>query len=178
MELISMGKRSVILLLCSLASSVAFGQENWQANTLFPDRILYKVGNWQIATAFYGVGCVASSKYDGREHTIAISGETPKSLTLLITTDAKQFNAKLDGSEDSEINSIEIALIDHRWSHVQAYGYRGTSGVVLGIDKQFLQSFARSKAIKVTERGYEKLRIELHKPNVVLGKLVDCFQRG
>jgi hypothetical protein len=158
----------ISLLLCSV-SSVAFGQ-------LEQDKDLYKVGSWRIAIARYGVGCVAYSNYE-KDNYISISGETLTSLTLLITTRNKQFDAKLDGSEP-KMTHIKIALSDWSWGDVEPYGFRGTPGIVLRqIDKQFLQSFARSKAIKVTDQGHEKLRINLRHPNVVLERLTQCLQR-
>ena len=134
------------------------------------------MGKWQISTARYGVGCVAHFKYnDWRE--ISLSGENIQHLTLLITVGSEQFDTKLDGSEE-DTSLIEIALTNMSWGHVKEYGYRGTPGVVLEIDSAFLNSFISSKAIKVTERGYEKLRIELVEPKAVLAKLAACFKRG
>jgi hypothetical protein len=145
---------------------------------LSSDKTVATVGEWSISTARYGVGCVArfvysKDGYDGYE--ISISGEQLGQLTLLVTVDPKQFATKLNGSEQ-DISHIEVALADNRWN-VEAYGFRGTPGVVLNIDTAFLNSFSLSKAIKITERGYEKLRIELNEPKAVLAKLAECFKR-
>jgi hypothetical protein len=143
---------------------------------LEPDKTIVTVGQWNISTALYGVGCVARLEYSKDGHQISISGENTGRLKLLITVDPKQFETKLDGSEQDTSN-IEVALADNRWGHVKEYGYRGTSGVVLDIDSAFLNSFASSGAIKITERGHEKVRIELNEPKAVIAQLAGCFRR-
>lgn len=141
-----------------------------------PDKTISTIGKWDISTALYGVGCVARSVYSQDGYEISISGEDIGRLKLLITFDPKLFDTKLDGSEEDS-SAIEIALADNRWGNVKEYGFRGTSGVVLGADAPFLKSFALSGAIKVTERGHEKLRIEIQQPKTVLAELEKCFAR-
>jgi hypothetical protein len=158
------------LLISGIVSSPAAAQ-------LEPDRTIASVGKWKISTARYGVGCVAWFDYATSGYQISISGKDKSHLKLLITVQPKAFDIKLDGSEE-DTSAIEIALTDNRWGNVKDYGYRGTSGVVLGIDSAFLNSFASSKSIKITERGYEKLRSELGNPKLVLAKLQACFARG
>ena len=143
---------------------------------LEPDRTLHRVGNWQISSARFGIGCVAQVEYSPNHH-LSLSGENSRALSLLITVDQRLFNTKVDGSQEGELDDIEIALKDRRWGGVEGYGYRGTPGVVLKLKPDFLRSFANSKAMKVTERGAEKLRIDLARPRDVVSSLTACFQR-
>jgi hypothetical protein len=157
----------IVLVLFSSQSTAQIG----------PDKLISKVGKWGISTALYGVGCVAQTEYAKPGYEVSISGETSRKLTLLITVDSSTFTAKVDGSQE-DIPDIEIALTDNRWGDVKPYGYRGTPGIVLNINAQFLESFASARAIKITEHGPEKLRIELVNPKTVLEKLSECFRRG
>jgi hypothetical protein len=140
---------------------------------LEPDKRVFSVGKWVISTARFGVGCVATLNY-ANWYEVSISGDRFDDLTLLVTVDPKRFSTKVDGSEESTPH-IEVALKDNRWGDVQPYGYRGTPGVVLKIDSSFLSSFIRSKQLKVSELGAEKLAIQLMKPTEVLAKLRQCF---
>jgi hypothetical protein len=140
-----------------------------------PDKKVSSVGRWTISTARWGVGCVASMNYEG-DDIISIGGEKFEELTLLITVDPRRFRTKLDGSEENA-DHIEIALADDRSGDVRPYGYRGTPGVVLAIETPFLESFVRSKKIKVTEMGWEKLSIDLERPEQVIAELRACFHK-
>jgi hypothetical protein len=125
---------------------------------LEPDKKVASVGKWEISTARFGVGCVAQLDYnDG--YFLNIGGQAFSSLQLLITVDPKAFSTVLNS--DEPIPDVEIALVDRRWGDLKPWGYRGTSGVVLTVDRRLLSSFIASKAIKVTERGYEKIAIRL-----------------
>jgi hypothetical protein len=82
-----------------------------------PDKKVSAIGQWEISTALYGVGCVARLGYgDGDE--LSISGERLDRLKLLITVNSKWFSARLDGSEE-DLPSIEVALVNNRWGSVQ-----------------------------------------------------------
>src|SRR5262245_51645675 len=110
-----------------LACLVAYEQKADAQHS--PDKKLSSVGKWTISTAMYGIGCVAHLTYGPQRDEFSISGDRFDELTLLITVDPKKFATKLDGSED-DVSHVEIALVNDRWN-VEAYGYRGTPGVVL-----------------------------------------------
>jgi hypothetical protein len=157
----------VSIFILPFVSAAATNRANAQ---LEPDKKVFSVGKWTISTARYGIGCVAHLDDAG----LSIGGDTFDKLTLLIEVSSNKFRTKLDGSED-DISGIEIALANNRWSNVQPWGYRGTPGVVLHLDKSFLPSFVNSKKIKVTERGFEKISIDLSRPEEVIAKLKMCF---
>jgi hypothetical protein len=141
------------LLLCLMSTTLpAFAQ-------LEPDKKVASAGKWSISTARFGVGCVARLEY-GDGYDLSISGERVDDLTLLITVDSRWFSTKLDGTEE-QVPSIEIALANNRWGDVNPYGYSGTPGVVLKVDRAFFGSFVVSEKIKVTELGHEKVSIDL-----------------
>jgi len=143
---------------------------------LEPDRKISSIGKWNVSTALYGAGCVASMEYsDGNE--LSISGERIDDLTLLVTVDSKLFSTKLDGSEENA-PSVEVVLANARWGNVEPYGYRGTPGIVLKLDQAFLGSFVASDRIRITELGHEKVSIELENPGQVMDGLRACFKSG
>jgi hypothetical protein len=156
------------LLLCLMTTTPsAFAQ-------LEPDKKVASAGKWSISTARFGVGCVARLEY-GDGYDLSISGERIDDLTLLITVFSKWFSTKLDGTED-QVPSIEIALANNRWGDVRPYGYRGTPGVVLKIDRTFLSRFVVSEKIKVTERGHEKVSIDVENPGQAIDALQACIK--
>jgi hypothetical protein len=158
------------LLLCLVSTALpAFAQ-------LEPDKKVASAGKWSISSARFGVGCVARLEY-GDGYDLSISGERADDLTLLITVFSRWFSTKLDGTED-QVPSIEIVLANNRWGDVKPYGYRGTPGVVLKIDKAFLGSLIVSERLKVTELGHEKVSIDLENPGQAIDALRTCIKSG
>jgi hypothetical protein len=166
------------LLVLLYSGSGASGAE-WQKiapgiKTIEADRPFSQIGPWKISTARFGVGCVASAFYDS-DHSISIGGETPSKMALVVEADRKLFDADLD--DDDAVDSIELVLSESRVSKLSPYGYRGTSGVVLPIDKALLQSLSMAPSLKLTERGSLKLFVPLKRTKEAIGKLMECFQR-
>lgn len=158
----------VLAVACSpmAALGVAYAQ-------LLPDKVVASVGDWTISTAVYGVGCVATLPYD-EDSELSISGEAKSELVLLVTADPNRFDTAIDGSSE-DASHIEVALAGKRWGGVEPYGFRGTPGIVLRIESDFLSHLEVSKRLKVTELGKEKVSILLGDSASALKALIRCF---
>jgi hypothetical protein len=153
------------LLLC-ICPTITFSVE--------PDRLYAKVHNWRISTARFGIGCIAAYPY-GSGDEISIGGEKWDELTLIVTLERRKFSGNLD--DESDVDFIELVLGDERWGGLEPYGYRGTPGVVLSVNKQILAKLKIAPTLKLTERGSLKLTVPLRNTGEALKKLAECFKR-
>ena len=160
-------------LLISIALSCVCAPETF-ASLVEPDRLFAKTGNWRISTARFGIGCIAVYPY-GSNGELSIGGERWNDLSLILTADRRKFSGNLD--EESDVSSIEFVLGDQRWDGLKPYGYRGTPGVVLSLNKQHIAKLKIAPSLKLTERGSLKLSIPLRNTGAALKKLSECFKR-
>jgi hypothetical protein len=142
--------------------------------TVEPDRLYAKVHNWRISTARFGIGCIAVYPY-GSGDEISIGGEKWNELTLIVTLERRKFSGNLD--DESDVSFIELVLGDERWGGLEPYGYRGTPGVVLSVNKQILAKLKIAPTLKLTEGGSLKLTVPLRNTGEALKKLAECFKR-
>lgn len=146
-----------------------------------PDRPYARVGKWQISTARYGIGCVAVYSY--RDGEISIGGLKRSSLSMVVVVDRNAFDSRLfrsdGGLDEDDVGGIELVLDDKRWGgdQIKPYGYRGTPGVVVEENQEFLESFVAAPTLKLTERGSVKLIIKLEHAKQAVGKLYECFKK-
>jgi hypothetical protein len=144
-----------------------------------PDRPYSRVGNWQISTARWGIGCVAILHYDPAHdyHFVAIGGERKNSLSLVVDADIKVFGVL--SSEEVDVGQMEMVLGSQRWgaNDLKSYGYRGAHGLEITVDKTVLKALKAASTLKITRRGYVQLVIDLGKIKDTVKQLTDCISR-
>src|SRR5262249_37183007 len=125
----------------------------------------------------YGIGCVAVSESTSAD--LSIGGLWEDALSMVVTFPRDRFDEDMS-TDIANMDFIELVLGDKRWGgkgDLAPYGYRGTAGLVVKLDKHILAAFSAAPSVKVTERGLLKLQIPLAKSREALKALRRCFAK-
>jgi hypothetical protein len=161
----------------STSPTTPLNDEKQTANPPFngvePDLLFMTVDDWQISTARFGIGCIATYSYaDNR--VVSVGGERGDRLVLLVVADRKLFQESLDA--EPYIEGVELVVGDMRTGNLRPYGYRGTPGVQVSIGAELERALLKADSIKLTEKGSLKLVVPLKNMQSMLEKLKLCFR--